>query len=243
MPPSLRVAGLILVLALVGGLSAQSRGERDRLEPPRSEAEEDDPPGGAFQPSGETRKDRPANRPDLAKARPRGEPSDRSELPPLFPKGRSERGREPGGPVRSTRPQGLVPVVGSLALVLGLFFVVAWMMRRTIPAANLVLPGEVLEVLGRAPLAGRQQVHLVRLGNKLVLVSVTPAGMEALSEVTDPDEVERLTGLCRQAQPNSSTAMFRRVLQQFSGEHEQRRRRGGAAGGLDGEETTEASDV
>ena len=62
-----------------------------------------------------------------------------------------------------------------------------------------LLPTEVVEVLGRAPLAGRQQMHLLRCGNKLLLVSVTPTGAETLTEVTDPVEVDRLSGLCRQA--------------------------------------------
>ena len=54
---------------------------------------------------------------------------------------------------------------------------------------------------GRAPLAGRQHVHLLRCGSKLLLVSVTPGGAETLTEVTDPAEVDRLAGLCRQAHP------------------------------------------
>jgi flagellar biogenesis protein FliO len=81
------------------------------------------------------------------------------------------------------------------------------------------LTGEVFEVLGRAPLAARQQVHLVRLGAKLVLLSVSPAGVEALSEVTDPDEVIRLAGLCQRVRPDSATAAFRQVFQRFSKNH------------------------
>jgi flagellar biogenesis protein FliO len=107
-----------------------------------------------------------------------------------------------------------------LAVVLGVFFLVAWALRRAgYPlgkAAGTVLPGEVFEVLGRAPMTGRQQVHLLRCGNKLVLVSVTPAGAETLTEVTDPAEVDRLAGLCRQAHPQSATAAFRQIFAQFA---------------------------
>jgi flagellar biogenesis protein FliO len=110
----------------------------------------------------------------------------------------------------------VVTVASSLAIVLGVFFLVAWALRRAAPAAATVLPGEVFEVLGRAPMASRQQVHLLRCGKKLVLVSVTPAGAETLTEVTDPVEVDRLAGLCRQAHPSSATAAFRQVLGQFA---------------------------
>ncbi len=113
-------------------------------------------------------------------------------------------------------PTASVPaVLGSCGAVVGLFLIVAWILRRGMPKGSGLLPREVVEVLGRAPLAARQQVHLLRLGNKLILVSMTPAGIETLTEVTDPLEVDRLTGLCYQAHPHGATASFRQVFQSF----------------------------
>jgi flagellar biogenesis protein FliO len=106
----------------------------------------------------------------------------------------------------------------SLLVVVGLFLAVVWLLRRGLPPGAHLLPREVVEVLGRTPLAGRQQAHLLRIGNKLVLVSVTPGGADTLTEVTDPLEVDRLAGLCRAAQPQSSTDAFQRILQQFARE-------------------------
>jgi flagellar biosynthetic protein FliO len=106
-------------------------------------------------------------------------------------------------------------VLGSLAVVLGLFFLVAWLTRRVRPKGSQSLPKEAVEVLGRLPLAGRQQMHLVRVGGKLLLVSVSPTGAETLTEITDPAEVERLAGLCQMSQPGSISATFRQVLSQF----------------------------
>ena len=60
----------------------------------------------------------------------------------------------------------LLTTFGSLAVVLGLFFLVAWVMRRNLPARSGALPGDVLEVLGRSTLAGKHQLHLIRLGDK-----------------------------------------------------------------------------
>jgi flagellar biogenesis protein FliO len=109
-------------------------------------------------------------------------------------------------------------VVASLALVLGLFFVLAWFMRRNLPKGMTQLPGEVLEQLGRAPLAGKQQMHLVRLGHKLVLIVVTPFGAETIAEISDPDEVDRICGLCRQGNGHGPSAEFRAILRQFERE-------------------------
>jgi flagellar protein FliO/FliZ len=90
------------------------------------------------------------------------------------------------------------------------------LMRRAAPQGFTRLPSEAFEVLGRAPLFGRQNVHLIRCGNKLLLVSVTPAGTETLTEIVDPQEVDRLAGLCRQAGPQSSTAAFKQIFEQLA---------------------------
>jgi len=153
---------------------------------------------------------------------------------PLPPPGSSKRtdgspADEPRGGLTSA-----VTVVSSLAVVLGLFFVLAWAMRRAAPRGSMILPGEVVEVLGRAPLAGRQQVHLLRCGAKLLLVSVTPTGAKTLTEITDSDEVNRLAGLCRQAHPDSATATFRQVFGQLS-------RQGSVLGFLGGARGTDVS--
>ena len=137
---------------------------------------------------------------------------------PLAPRGRGGRTEASGLPGRMGGLSSLLTMGSSLAMVLGLFFVVAWVMRRTGGRASTRLPTDVVEILGHSPLAARQQVHLLRCGNKLLLVCVTPEGAQTLTEITDPDEVTRLAGLCRQAQPHSATAAFRQVFQQFQGE-------------------------
>jgi flagellar biogenesis protein FliO len=107
-------------------------------------------------------------------------------------------------------------VVGSLGVVLGLFLVIAWCSRRFSPTGALPLPKEAVELLGQAPLAGRQQMRLLRVGNKLLLVALSPAGIETLTEITDAAEVEHLTALCRRSRPGSSQAAFQQVLTQLA---------------------------
>ncbi len=110
----------------------------------------------------------------------------------------------------------MLTVGGSLSICLGLFFAVAWAMRKTAPRGSVVLPNEVFDILGRSALGARQQVQLLRCGNKLLLVSIAPAGVETLTEITDPLEVDRLAGLCQQAHPKSATTAFRQVFQQLA---------------------------
>ena len=134
----------------------------------------------------------------------------------------SPRSEEDAGklskPVAPTASGAIGTVVGSLAIVLGLFVVFAWCSRRLTPAGAAQLPKEVLELLGRAPLNSRQQVQLVRIGNKLLLVASTPTGTETLTEITDAAEVERLASLCRRGQPASATGTFTQVMSQLTRE-------------------------
>lgn len=109
-------------------------------------------------------------------------------------------------------------VAGSLVVVLGAFLLVAWITQRAAPRRIAPLPNEVVECLGRTPLAGRQQIQLLRLGKKLVLVAVSATEARTLSEVTDPLEVDRLSGLCQQSRPESITSSFRQVLAQCATE-------------------------
>ncbi len=139
-----------------------------------------------------------------------------SSLPPLkphAPTSHAETDKPPGG-VHS-----LVTVGGSLTAVLGLFFLVAWMLRRASPRRPGTLPLEAFETLGRAALAAHQQVYLLRCGNKLLLVSVAATGTETLTEISDPAEIDRLVGLCRQTRSGGTAATFRQALRHAEERH------------------------
>lgn len=142
-------------------------------------------------------------------------PPERKPAIPLPAKGDSPETAADGatGPVSS-----IVKMAASLAVALGLFLVVAWLMRRAAPRGSQTLPDEVVEMLGRSPLAGRQQVQLLRVGRKLVLVAVAQGKAETLTEITDPEEVDRLAGLCRKSHPHSASEAFRQVFRQFAGQ-------------------------
>jgi flagellar biogenesis protein FliO len=100
----------------------------------------------------------------------------------------------------------------------GLFLTCAWAVKRGQKKSNRALPEGVVNVLGRVPLAARQFAELVQVGNKLVLLSVTQHGVEPLTEVTDPAEIDRLLGLCLQRHSKSTTAEFDQVFRQLAEE-------------------------
>ena len=146
-----------------------------------------------------------------------------ASMPPFYAQGeqkaeKAEKSKGSGFGLLPTSAGPTMTVLSSLAIVLGVFFVLVWLMKRATPRQGGLLPAEVFEKLGSVPLSPKMQLQLFRLGGKLVLVSVTPDGMEPVAEVTDPDEVIHLIGLCRQSDPKSASAAFRQVLKQYTGD-------------------------
>lgn len=94
------------------------------------------------------------------------------------------------GPVIST--------VSSLAIVLGLFAGLVWISRRyggASPSRN-SLPESVLQTLGSTMLDAKTKLLVLRCGGKIVLVAQTASGMQPISEITDPSEVEQMIRAC-----------------------------------------------
>ncbi len=161
-------------------------------------------------PSGTTTRQQPPAAPNASQ--PKAKPKLRLPAPskPLR--------RPPSSETNQGGTGSLFGVISSLVIVVGLFFMMAWLFRKTMPRAAQALPSEVLETLGRSPLTQRDHMHLIRVGNKLVLVSVSQAGVQPLTEITDPDEVERLSAIASTTQAGSVTETFRDMLTQIGKE-------------------------
>ncbi|QDT55740.1 hypothetical protein Pan44_37870 [Caulifigura coniformis] len=83
----------------------------------------------------------------------------------------------------------MVGIVGSAA---GLSF---WA-RRSGGTSHWRIPNTVFQVLGRSAVSPNQSVTLLRLGERVLLVSSSGATMQTLAVVTDPVEVATITAEC-----------------------------------------------
>ena len=109
----------------------------------------------------------------------------------------------------------IINIVSSLAIVLGLFFLTVWFIRRGSRGVGGALPSDVVQVLGRSSLSPKQQLQLIRVGGKLILVAVSANGAQTLTEVTNTSEVERLATACEATRGGSASESFRQVLSQL----------------------------
>ncbi|UVL32022.1 flagellar biosynthetic protein FliO [Pseudomonas donghuensis] len=81
----------------------------------------------------------------------------------------------------------LTQLVLGLLLVLGLIFLLAWLLRRVQNAA----PGsaQVIEILGSRALGPRDRLLLVQVGKEQILIGHSPGTIEALHVLAEPVEV------------------------------------------------------
>ena len=110
----------------------------------------------------------------------------------------------------------LFSVGGSLFIVIAAFFLLVILFRKVSPKGNLPLPKEAFECLGRYFLTQKHQLQVLRLGNRIVLVSVMPDEVSTLAEISNPDEVVSFLGLCRRLDNHSATEMFRKTVSGMS---------------------------
>ena len=116
---------------------------------------------------------------------------------PIQPPQESSPGSVAPTSVSETTRQAVVRVSASMAIVLAVFFLVIWFLRRSLPHQARILPEEAFEILGTAPLSSRHTIQLVRIGNRLLVVSLATGGVSSLAEISDIEEVDRLLSLCR----------------------------------------------
>ena len=102
--------------------------------------------------------------------------------------------------------------IAALLVVLALFLVGAKLWRKQMPVANIGLPTEAIEILGRKPIEPRLFVYLIRCGSRILVVGSSDNGMQTLAEVTDPVEVDYLAGICRRPEQENGFAQSLRAL-------------------------------
>ena len=103
-----------------------------------------------------------------------------------------------------------------LLAVLGLIVAAVLVVKRFLPARASPTAFGAVEVVARTPVSPKQNLMLVKLGQRLILVGVSPERMEALATVEDPHEVALLLGRAESQGPRSMTQAFAHSFQEES---------------------------
>jgi flagellar biogenesis protein FliO len=106
-------------------------------------------------------------------------------------------------------------VVIALIAVIVLIFVLRGLGRFFFPSATSRGQSRVVEVLSRSPLAPKQQVMLLRVGRRVIVVGDSGTQMNTLCEISDPDEVAGLVGQLRE-EKTAAAAAFSSLFGRFN---------------------------
>lgn len=101
-----------------------------------------------------------------------------------------------------------------LLAVLGLIGVAAYFVKRHLPARNMLMGGQVLQVVARLPVSSKQSLVLVKMGRRLILTGVSGEQISTLCVVDDPDQVATLTAEAASGQPDSIAGAFSDAYQE-----------------------------
>ncbi len=97
-------------------------------------------------------------------------------------------------PTAATRDDGslagaLVSTFGALAVVLGAFFALVALLKRTGASGG---GGSALEIVDSLPVGDKARLLTIRWGNRLILAAKTPEKIASLAEIADVDEANAL---------------------------------------------------
>lgn len=160
---------------------------------------------------------------------PVAQPSSTADQKPLAPYGSADENRKLG----RERPSTWMPWVqtlAALALVAGLIFLAGRLLRRA-GRGGAVAGNEVFEILARKSIGPKQQLLLVRIGKRILVVGSSAAGLNALSEFNDEREIAALAESIEAAKGESFLHILHRKTQQA---------RTAAAESTDAEQTAKA---
>jgi flagellar biogenesis protein FliO len=109
-----------------------------------------------------------------------------------------------------------------LGAVISLILFFKWGARRFMPGGVASGHSRAIQVISRTVVSPKQQLMLVKVGRRLVLVANTGAGMNSICEIRDEQEVAELLGQVSAEQGDSVSkafgSLFRREEEKFSPE-------------------------
>ena len=119
----------------------------------------------------------------------------------------------------TANPMDIQRVLMALALVLGAIFLLRWIGQRLLLKNGTLRGNKSIHVVSRSVLSPKQQVIMLRVGKRLIVVGDSGGQLNPLCEISDPDEVASLIGESHKEPAETGKsfgAMFRRAEEPFT---------------------------
>lgn len=114
----------------------------------------------------------------------------------------------------------VIRVVIALGSVIALILLLRWVFKRFFGVTTAPRASRAVHVLSRSPISPRQQLVILRVGKRLLVVADGGAQMNTLSEITDPDEVATLIGQVQDDHTDRASKVFGKVFNRMRGKYD-----------------------
>jgi flagellar protein FliO/FliZ len=113
-------------------------------------------------------------------------------------------------------------VAMGLAAVLALIFVLRWIAKWAFPSVASARPTSAMRVLSRTTVSPKQQLLLVQVGKRVLVVGDSAGQLRGISEIADPDEAAALVAQITEEQSRGSAKAFGSLFGRAKNGFEQR---------------------
>lgn len=103
-----------------------------------------------------------------------------------------------------------------IVVLLALFYGVARLLKRYVPVARNLFGSQTLKVVARTHLSPKQSIILVKVGQRMLVIGMTPGSMSTLSEIRDGEEMDRITRELAAGHESGSAQEFKRTMKEVS---------------------------
>ncbi len=135
------------------------------------------------------------------------------------PLGASGDGR--GAESRSAAPSDgwALSTLAALGVVIGLIFLGRWVYAK-LGGRVIARSSPAVEVLSRTSVAPKNQVLLLRIGQRVLVVGDSSSGLRTLANLDDPEEVAALLQTVTTDQDHSVSKTFHSLVSRFNGDYD-----------------------
>ena len=121
----------------------------------------------------------------------------RDEPPAVSPRLESLKKAEEHKLGRNAAPEpGMGGAIGAMAVVFALLLGAFVLLRKFLGRSRFFAPASAMRLLARRPVAPRQEILLVEIGTRVLIVGATRESLSRLGEVTGAEEIAALRARC-----------------------------------------------
>ncbi|MEO1237479.1 MAG: flagellar biosynthetic protein FliO [Planctomycetota bacterium] len=113
----------------------------------------------------------------------------------------------------------LLSTLAALGVVIGLIFATRWAFAK-LGGQTIARPTPAVEVLSRTAVAPKNQVLLLRVGQRVLVVGDSSSGLRTLADLDDPEEVAGLLQSVTAGSERSLSGGFNQLVARFNGEYD-----------------------